>query len=342
MFIKIILNIKHRAAFRVTVYALIFSFLLSVTGCYTTGNYRYENDNLPQDNDYEITKVVMKDGKTINLKGKSPYFVKEYNGKRNLIYYTDYDTMRVPVGRLNKPISIFKAKDWQGKRDIASDANNPSPVGEIRARDANEILESDSSETAKDKTFEKDTLIEYPTIKIIELDSVKSVTVQEDKFDAGKTFLLIAAIITVVFILLILAESSSDDNSKSDDKNKTDDDYDTYHEDDKEDNNGKNTQKKRNEGCEIWNLSPADMSMNIPRNVMLQWAYHYSEDSNLTFDILADTKNPPEEFAAKDIQGKKFELGIINPDTKIYWQLIAKDNGNVIARSPVWNFTTGK
>jgi len=278
MIFKIILSLRYRLKFKLLICVLISSLLLSLTGCTTTASHLISNDNLPSQAEYEIVKVYMKNGQIIDMVGKSAHYVCEYENKKNLIFYSSADSIKI----LN---------------------------------DTSQVL--------------KETITSVPTVKIIELDEVRWVAIEKTEIDVGKTALIVVAAVTLVILLYFLLNDTSDNNnSNGKDYDKEDDCYDC------------NEYRKIIPSGKLFNPSPPDNSLNIPKLILLKW--EYSDNRKLKFDIYADTQNPPNIRIAKDISGNSYELGIISPDTKMYWQVVVKDNGNSIAESPVWCFTTVK
>ncbi len=302
MIFKTILSIRYRLEFKLLACSLVISLLLTISGCTTTENHRVSNDKLPSEIDYEIVKVVMKNGLLIDLRGKSAYYVKEYKGKKNLIFYSTTDTMKISEDTLN----LF-----------TKDKTSDSAIDTIRTS--------------------KDSLLVFPTIKIIELDSVRWVTIKKTEVDVGKTVLIVVAAITVVILLYLLLQNTSDDS----DTNYKDHDCTEncrYCRERKEREYSTKTARTINRPR---NLSPPDSSLNIPRLVVLTWTCSEQNVSGLKYDVYADYNYPPKRRVANSISNKEYELGLLAPNTKMYWRVVAKEYDNIIARGPVWCFTTG-
>ena len=296
MIFKTILSIRYRNKFKLLAFSLVISLLMSISGCTTTENHRVRSDTLPSETEYEIVKLVMKNSLLINLRGKSAHYVKEYEGKKNLIFYSAKDTIRASEDSLN----IFSK---------------------------NKI-----TDTTKDTALASvDSMIVYPTIKIIELDSVRWVTIKKTEVDVGKTILYTVGIIVVLLSLILLGGSSDEDEGKKDNKDYEPDDPDHPE-------NKKNNEVPNKPGLP----SPADNSLNIPKLVELTWkCTDPNVDDNLKYDVYADSTNPPKVRVVRNISSNKFQLGLIAPNTKMYWQVIAKDEYKAERRGPVWCFTTG-
>ena len=302
MIFKKILSIKHRLEFKLLACSLVIAILLSISGCTTTESHRVSNDKLPSETEYEIVKVVMKNGMLINLRGKSAHYVKEYEGKKNLIFYSTTDTMRASEDSL-KIFPVEKTSD--------------TVIDTVRTL--------------------KDTLLVFPTIKIIELDSVRWVTIKKTEVDVGKTVLIVFAAITVVILLYLLFQNTSDDS----DTNYKDHDCTEncrYCRERKEREYSTKTARTINRPR---NLSPPDSSLNIPRLVVLTWTCSEQNVSGLKYDVYADYNYPPKRRVANNISNIKYELGLLAPNTKMYWRVFAKENNDIIARSKIWCFTTG-
>ena len=88
MIFNTILNINYKPEFKLITCLVILSFVLSLSGCATTETLRVESESIPSNKNYEIVNVIMKDGKLIDLKGKSPRYVEEWDNKKNVIMYT--------------------------------------------------------------------------------------------------------------------------------------------------------------------------------------------------------------------------------------------------------------
>ena len=95
MIFSIITNAKHQKGFKLLTYLLVFSFVLTISGCTTTETQRVSANNIAYKINYEIVNVIMKDGLVINLRDKSARFAKEYDDKKNVILYAQIDTVWV-------------------------------------------------------------------------------------------------------------------------------------------------------------------------------------------------------------------------------------------------------
>jgi len=91
------------------------------------------------------------------------------------------------------------------------------------------------------------------------------------------------------------------------------------------------------------NPSPGDSSANNHVSVILSWScFDPDKGDNLKYDVLAGMENPPEKIWVRGITQNNFDLGYCSPNNMWYWQVIVRDNGNAVTKSPVWCFTTCK
>lgn len=116
MIFKAILSLRYKPTFKLITYLLVFSLMLTISGCTTTDTQRVRSDDLTYKIDYEIINVIMKNGLVINLRGKSALYVKEFNDKKNLILYSTTDTVRVSedstrVYSINNIIELSEVKE---------------------------------------------------------------------------------------------------------------------------------------------------------------------------------------------------------------------------------------
>ena len=88
------------------------------------------------------------------------------------------------------------------------------------------------------------------------------------------------------------------------------------------------------------NFSPANNDTNISVWPRLAWSpCSDPENDSVTYDIYLGKTNQPPLVKSKNL------LNFYNPETllantKYYWKVVAKDNKNNSASSPLWNFTT--
>jgi hypothetical protein len=101
MIFEYMANKKRRKLFECIVCVLIFTFTLTIGGCYTTHNIKISPESVKYKVGYEITKAIMKNGVVINLKDKGAKYVRNYMGRENVLVYSSViiDTVRVdPIG----------------------------------------------------------------------------------------------------------------------------------------------------------------------------------------------------------------------------------------------------
>jgi uncharacterized protein (TIGR02145 family) len=89
-----------------------------------------------------------------------------------------------------------------------------------------------------------------------------------------------------------------------------------------------------------YNPSPADKSEDVIKNTTLIWEGYDPEDDPLSYDLFFDT-NPNPKLVGTDITEIPFALGYLEPETKYYWKITAKDDHNHSTVGPIWSFTTG-
>ena len=115
MIFKNILSLKYKPEFKLFTYLIVLSIILSLSGCATTETLRTETENITYNMNYEIVNVIMKDGKVVDLSGKSPRYAEEWDNKKNVILYTVVDTMRtsedsISVTPVTKVIELDNVK----------------------------------------------------------------------------------------------------------------------------------------------------------------------------------------------------------------------------------------
>ena len=116
MIFKTILSLRYKPTFKLITCLLVFSLILTLSGCTTTDTQRVRSDELTYKVDYEIISVSMKNGLVINLRGKSALYVKEFKDKKNLILYSTTDTVRISkdstkVYSINNIIELSEVKE---------------------------------------------------------------------------------------------------------------------------------------------------------------------------------------------------------------------------------------
>jgi hypothetical protein len=84
---------------------------------------------------------------------------------------------------------------------------------------------------------------------------------------------------------------------------------------------------------------PADNSTNIAVTVTLQWTAEDAESQNLTFDVYLGTVQEP-ELAAQAISTQYYTPEGLEPNTKYYWKIVARNQRGVTTTGPLWKFTT--
>jgi len=86
------------------------------------------------------------------------------------------------------------------------------------------------------------------------------------------------------------------------------------------------------------NPVPADESINRPKNQQLQWTSTDLDEENVTYDVYFGTATNPAKKSSNQTS-TSFDPGILEYNTTYYWKIIAWDEANQHAISPLWNFT---
>ncbi len=91
------------------------------------------------------------------------------------------------------------------------------------------------------------------------------------------------------------------------------------------------------------NPVPADNEINVsPSFVTLFWQCSDPDQGDtLRYDVYYGGNNNTENLLASNILTTSADLGILPPNTKVYWKVAAKDNKGGVTYSPAWKFTTG-
>lgn len=88
--------------FKSIVILLLFSFILSVNGCVTTDTtYFTEHSHKPENKDYEIISILLKNGQEISVKGMNPKFIMDKDSNFSAIVYYLSDTTTISEGVKN-------------------------------------------------------------------------------------------------------------------------------------------------------------------------------------------------------------------------------------------------
>ena len=88
------------------------------------------------------------------------------------------------------------------------------------------------------------------------------------------------------------------------------------------------------------NPNPPDNSVNIPRFVTLEWTCTDPENDPLTYDVYMDYSDPPQSIVTEGITVNSYATGLLQPNARVYWKIIAKDDHNGTTNGNVWLFTT--
>jgi len=86
--------------------------------------------------------------------------------------------------------------------------------------------------------------------------------------------------------------------------------------------------------------APPNGATNVSRNADLGWRCEDPDGEPLTYDVYWGTSSNP-ILEAGGMTETYYLLPIMEPNTKFYWRIVAKDPNGGETASPIWNFTTG-
>jgi hypothetical protein len=87
--------------------------------------------------------------------------------------------------------------------------------------------------------------------------------------------------------------------------------------------------------------TPADGATNVDWHfITLQWNCSDPDPGDtLTYDIYFSGSNPPGIFSSNCTKCV-FDIGIVPPNARLYWKIVAKDNRSGVTTGPIWQFHT--
>jgi hypothetical protein len=89
------------------------------------------------------------------------------------------------------------------------------------------------------------------------------------------------------------------------------------------------------------NPSPADGAVDVSTRVTLTWTCTDPDAGDtVKYDVYFGLSSPP-TLLASNVAITTRDVGIVNPNSKFYWQIKAKDNHGLTTPGPIWRFTTG-
>jgi hypothetical protein len=102
----------------------------------------------------------------------------------------------------------------------------------------------------------------------------------------------------------------------------------------------KSTSSDSNEAPEIGTSpTPANGATEQPLDVDLSWSCTDPENDPLTFDVyFGNTSTPP--LVSSDQTSLTYQASSLDSNTTYYWRVVASDDHDNTAQSPVWSFTT--
>lgn len=92
---------ENRRFFSLLVYIVIITFSFASSGCYSTQERIVKPENMSSVGSYKIVTVFMKNGLTIDLRGKEAIYAAKYQNMRDVIIYNSIDTMKIQPGVFN-------------------------------------------------------------------------------------------------------------------------------------------------------------------------------------------------------------------------------------------------
>jgi hypothetical protein len=94
MFLKKITSAKRQNLLYCITCAVLFSFILTLGGCYSSYRETTNPQTIEYKTDYEIVKALTKTGLVLNLKDKHAIYKSEYEGLKNVLVYYTLDTVK--------------------------------------------------------------------------------------------------------------------------------------------------------------------------------------------------------------------------------------------------------
>ena len=86
---------------------------------------------------------------------------------------------------------------------------------------------------------------------------------------------------------------------------------------------------------------PADGASGQNISLQLSWLCSDPDGDSLTYDLVLGLEMElPSSLTASNLTRSQFIPNELLPDTTYFWKVIARDNNNHIAESPLWHFST--
>jgi len=85
---------------------------------------------------------------------------------------------------------------------------------------------------------------------------------------------------------------------------------------------------------------PADGDTDVSLTPELKWRCYDNDEGIVTYDIFIGVEKSKMNLMASDVSNSEFHVMNLEPGTKYYWKVVAKDDKGNIVEGPVWVFTT--
>ena len=89
------------------------------------------------------------------------------------------------------------------------------------------------------------------------------------------------------------------------------------------------------------NISPSDSYANVELTPLLSWTDSTDSDEGdtITYDIYLGTISPPALYKSGH-DSTEFNTFPLQPDTRYFWKIVARDTHNNTTEGPIWSFIT--
>jgi len=87
-------------------------------------------------------------------------------------------------------------------------------------------------------------------------------------------------------------------------------------------------------------VNPINSSVNQQTSLTLQWTCSDPDGDGLVYDVYFGTAPNPSTLIGSNLPVSSIARSGLNPNTKYYWKVVAKDSKGAITIGPEWSFTT--